>query len=198
MTMPMAVQGACLPAPTLIDEVELIARLRVGDEDAYEELFRMYAGALLAVARRFFGDTDDAAEAVQDAFVSAFRSMKSFAGMARLGTWLHRITVNACLMKLRGRKRRRLVALDESIPQASRTDEDTLSRTETVAQVRASIAQLPDSYQTVIRLRDLEGVDTAETARRLGTSEAVVKTRLHRARHALKALLEPSSMELIV
>jgi RNA polymerase sigma-70 factor (ECF subfamily) len=175
---------------TPLDTTEsgLIARLKAGDEAAYEALFRTHAGAMLAVARRFFGDTDDAADAVQDAFVSAFRGMAAFGGTSRLGTWLHRITVNACLMKVRARKRRPAVRLEE-VP--DRCDESVLGRAELCDRVRAAVERLPEGYRTVIRLRDLDGLDTAAAADRLGTNAAAVKTRLHRARHALKALLEP-------
>jgi RNA polymerase sigma-70 factor, ECF subfamily len=146
---------------------------------------------MMGVARRFLGDTDDAADAIQDAFISAFRAMGSFEGTSRLGTWLHRITVNACLMKLRGRRRGRLVPLDDSHAPVCRPEDDCLSRAEVAERVRACIDRLPPAYRTVIRLRDIEGVGTAEAAGRLGTNEGAVKVRLHRARQALKALLGP-------
>jgi RNA polymerase sigma-70 factor (ECF subfamily) len=189
MTTPVAVSGTCLPGPDLSDETDLVARLRAGDEDAYEEFFRAHSGALMAVARRFLGDTDDAADATQDAFVSAFKAMGSFEGTSRLGTWLHRITVNACLMKLRSRKRSRHVPLDDSHAPVCRAEDDHLGWAEVAERVRKCIDQLPPAYRTVIRLRDIEEVDTAEAAGRLGTNEGVVKVRLHRARQALKALL---------
>jgi RNA polymerase sigma-70 factor (ECF subfamily) len=191
MTTPVAVSGTCLPGSNLPDEVPLVARLRVGDEAAYEELVRAHSGAMMTVARRFLGDTDHAADAVQDAFVSAFKAMPRFKGGSRLGTWLHRITVNACLMKLRSRKRSRVVSLDDTAPPAGRADDDALSRAETVRRVRVCIDQLPPAYRAVILLRDIEGVGTGDTADRLGTNEGAVKVRLHRARQALRALLEP-------
>ncbi|MBN9118581.1 MAG: sigma-70 family RNA polymerase sigma factor [Planctomycetes bacterium] len=176
----------------LHDEADLVARLRTGDGDAYRHLFRTHAGAMAVVARRFFGDTPDAAEAVQDAFVSAFRAMSAFEGTAALGTWLHRITVNACLLKLRGRKRSRLVPLEgDSHTADAPVCDGALSQAETCARVRAGVDQLPEAYRTVIRLRDLEGLSTEETAARLGTNCGAVKTRLHRARQALRAVLEP-------
>jgi RNA polymerase sigma-70 factor (ECF subfamily) len=173
-------------------EVELVARLRAGDNGAYEQLIRTHAGALTAVARRFFGDTAAATEAVQDTFVSAFKAMGDFEGTSKLGTWLHRIAVNACLLKLRGRKRGRLVALESDDHEArTAASDDTISQAETCARVRECVEQLPEAYRTVIRLRDLEGLSTEETARHLGTSDGAVKTRLHRARQALKTILEP-------
>jgi RNA polymerase sigma-70 factor, ECF subfamily len=192
VTTSVAVSGTCLPGPNLHDEAELVARLRARDEDAYEELFRAHSGAMLAVTRRFLGDTDDAADAVQDAFVSAFKAMPAFEGNSRLGTWLHRITVNACLMKIRARKRCRLVPLDDAVPPAGRAHDDAVSRAETVGRVRACIDQLPPAYRAVILLRDIEGLGTGDAAGRLGTNDGTVKVRLYRARQALRALLEPA------
>ena len=191
MTTSVAVNDPCLSRPNLPDETELVVRLRAGDGDAYEDLCRAHSGAMMAVARRFLGDTDDAADAVQDAFVSAFKAMPAFEGNSRLGTWLHRITVNACLMKIRARKRSRLVPLDDAVPPAGRAD-DALSRSEMVERVRACIDRLPPAYRAVILLRDIEGLGTGEAADRLGTNDGAVKVRLHRARQALRALLEPA------
>jgi RNA polymerase sigma-70 factor (ECF subfamily) len=184
-------------------EIDLLARLRAGDAAASEELVRRHVGAMLAVARRLLGCEADAADAVQDAFLSAFRSLGAFAGQSRLGTWLHRIVVNHCLMRLR-RRRRPVVSLDELLPTFDDTGHharpvrpwadtaaDTLERAETRARVRTCIDQLPNPYRTVILLRDIEGFDTDQTAELLGTNRAVVKTRLHRARLALRSLLAP-------
>jgi RNA polymerase sigma-70 factor (ECF subfamily) len=173
----------------LSDETDLICRLRTGDDDAYEQLVNSHSCAMHAIACRFFGDTDDADDAVQTAFVSAFQAMGSFEATSRLGTWLHRITVNACLMKLRQRKRSRFVSLADGLLHAARREHDAVSRAETSEQVRAAIVRLPASYREVIRLRDLEGRNTEDTAIRLGTTKAVVKIRLHRARQALRAVL---------
>jgi RNA polymerase sigma-70 factor (ECF subfamily) len=189
MTTSVAVSSTCLPGSILPNETELVSRLRDGDEAAYETLFRTHSGMMMAVARRFLGDSDDAADAVQDAFVSAFRAIQSFEGGAQLGTWLHRIVVNACLMKLRGQRRNRFVPLDDSHVPVCRSEDNHLGRAETAKRVRTCIDQLPPSYRAVIRLRDIEGVGTAEAADRLGTNEGAVKVRLHRARKALKAQL---------
>lgn len=202
-----------LPSPSLSpegsgvaeeEEASLLARIRVGDEEAYATLVRRHAGALLAVARRFLDCQADCDDAVQDAFVSAFQSLDTFAGNARLGTWLHRIIVNHCLMKLRQRKRRRTVSLDGLLPTFDETGHHTrpvsswgqqpearLSQAETCAQVRACIHRLPEPFRVVLLLRDIEERDTDETAALLNISRAAVKTRLHRARQALRTLLEP-------
>ena len=186
-------------------EADLVTRLRAGDDAAYAELVRTQGGRMLAVARRLLRSEDDAADAVQEAFVSAFRAIASFEGGARLSTWLHRIVVNAALMKLRTRARRPEVSIDELLPKffedGHRVDEpaewrspaqlDALERQETRELVRDQIDQLPADYRTVLMLRDIEGLDTKETAELLGVTPNAAKIRLHRARLALRTLLDP-------
>src|SRR5262249_37886439 len=94
------------------DDAALLPGLRAGDESASEALVRRHAGRLLAGARRCLTGEADAADAVQDAFLSAFRALDSFREGASLGTWLHRIVVNACLSKLRSRRRRPETSLE--------------------------------------------------------------------------------------
>jgi RNA polymerase sigma-70 factor (ECF subfamily) len=186
------------------DDLALVERLRAGDEAAYEELVRTYGGRLLAVARRFLPSEDDARDALQDAFLNAFRSIDRFEGNARVSTWLHRIVVNACLMKLRTRRRKPETSIEDLLPnwqedghperQASiwRTDAlESLQRSELQALVLEKIRLLPDGYRNVLMLRDIEDLDTEETAEAMGISQGAVKTRLHRARQALRELLEP-------
>src|SRR5262245_17155629 len=98
------------------DEADLIRRLREGEERAYEHLVRAYGGRMLAAARRLLPCADDAADAVQDAFLSAFKSLDRFEGTALLSTWLHRITINAALMKLRSKRHRDEVSIDSLLP----------------------------------------------------------------------------------
>ena len=187
-----------------VEESALLARLRAGDEGAFEHVVRTYGGRLLAVARRILGSEDDARDAVQDAFLSAFRSLDRFEGGARLSTWLHRIVVNASLMKLRTRRRKPEQSIetllpafledghfDERFASWSEPVDHALERRETRAEVRAQIAQLPETYRTVLVMRDIEELDTEETARQLGISPNAVKIRLHRARQALRTLLAP-------
>jgi RNA polymerase sigma-70 factor (ECF subfamily) len=185
-------------------EAQLVARLRAGDDEAYEELVRRYSGRMLAIARRYLPGADDCADAVQDAFISAFQGIGSFAEQSRLWTWLHRIVVNACLMKLRSRSRRQMVSIDDLLPTFDETGHHSrpvprwsevphaqLARAEMRAQVRACIDRLPEAYRTVLLLRDIEELDTEQTAQVMGISTVAVKTRLHRARQALRGLLEP-------
>lgn len=180
----------------------LLARLRAGEEAAFELMVRAHASRLLGVARRFLPSEDDARDAVQEAFLAAFRNLEGFQEGARLSTWLHRITVNAALMKLRSRRRRPEEPIDELLPQFDDQGLSThlprewighahelLEREEVRKFVRASIHKLPESYRLVLLLRDIAGWDTHETARRLDLTTGAVKIRLHRARLALRTLL---------
>lgn len=191
-------------APPIDDETTLIAQLRAGDEAAFEQVVRQYGGRLLAVARRIVGTEEDARDVVQDAFLNAFKSLDRFEGNAKLSTWLHRIAVNAALMKLRTRKRKPEQPIDSLLPgfmddghfeerfQSWEEPVDrALEREENRDLVRKQIDALPDSYRTVLVLRDIEGLDTEETANMLGLSVNATKIRLHRARQALRTMLAP-------
>ncbi len=193
-----------LAAPDAGGEKLLLERLRAGENAAFAELMRAYGGRLLAVARRMLRSDEDARDAVQDAFLSAFRALDGFQEEARLGTWLHRIAVNICLMKLRSRRRKPEESIEELLPTfledghaaqpASRwrdASDEQLSRERTRVLVRECIDRLPESHRTILLLRDVEELDTDETAKLLGLSESAVKTRLHRARQALRTLLDP-------
>ncbi len=188
--------------PAYPDESALLLRLQAGDEAAFDALVREHAGAMLAVARRYLPDEADAQDAVQDAFISAFKAVRRFEGTSRLATWLHRITVNAALMKLRTARRRPTVPIEDLLPTFDDTGHQTrdsapwraasdAERAETRDLVRRCIDRLPDPYRVVLLLRDIEGFGTAAVAAQLELSEAGVKTRLHRARQALRTLLDP-------
>src|SRR5262245_27588178 len=99
-----------------IDEVVLLAGLRAGDDWAYEQMVRAFGGRLLAVAQRILRNEDDARDAVQAAYLSAFRSIGRFEGGCRLSTWLHRIVVNAALIKLRSRRRHPEESIEPLLP----------------------------------------------------------------------------------
>lgn len=183
------------------EESALVAELRAGNPAAYERVVRALSGRLLAVARRILLDDHEAQDALQDAFVSAFRSIGSFDEKARLSTWLHRVTVNAALMRLRKKRRRDEVSYDalspgtpDTSPGRSRPEPVLPSESETIEtrrQIREAIDRLPELYRIVLVLRDIEGLDTAQTASLLELTEAAVKIRLHRARQALRESLKP-------
>jgi RNA polymerase sigma-70 factor, ECF subfamily len=183
-------------------ERDLIERLRAGDEDAFETMVNEHGGRMLTVARRFLRVDQDARDAVQEALISAFRSIGSFAGEARLSTWLHRIVVNAALMQLRKRHRRSEGSIDDLLPSFNETGdwarqdffsidlrESALERRDTREMVRRCINRLPDNYRNVLIMRDIEELGTNEVADMLGASPNNVKVRLHRAHQALRTLI---------
>ena len=185
--------------------------VRNGDRTACEAFIIEHAPQMLAVARRYLRCEHDSADAVQDAFVSAFRGLSTFEGAASVSTWLHRIVVNVCLMKLRSKARRRVVAI-EDLPQTfdaeGRHTRPVLAwnagfdaapdRSEVRAAVRECVEALPDVYREVLILRDIEEMDTDTTAQMLDISPANVKVRLHRARQVLRTLLQPVLSESFV
>jgi RNA polymerase sigma-70 factor (ECF subfamily) len=186
------------------DERALLAALRAGDDRAYERLVCEQGGRMLAVARRLLRNEEDARDCLQEAFVQAFRALPRFEGHSRLSTWLHRIVVNAALMKLRSRRVRPEEPIEPLLPTFqedghsvetyrdwSAPAEELLEREQTRGLVRAAIERLPESYRTVLVLRDLEELDTAEVAGMLGCTANAVKIRLHRARQALREQLHP-------
>ena len=174
------------------------------DAVAAEQLVRDNIAWMLALAERMLRDRSLAEDAVQEAFISALRGLSRFEGRSSIKTWLHRITVNASLTKLRQLKRLGEQSIDEHLPEFDRQDcrieapwpylatvQEVLESAELRARVNAGIDELPDSYRIVLQLRDIEGYATGEVATLLEISEANVKVRLHRARAALKKLLEP-------
>jgi RNA polymerase sigma-70 factor, ECF subfamily len=186
----------------LLDETRLVVALKAGEDWAYEAVVRVYGGRLLAVARRFVRNEDDARDVLQTAYLSAFRSVGQFEGSAQVATWLHRIVVNTALMKLRTRRRKPEESIEDLLPsfledghhveqfaEWSAPADVLLERDETRRTVRCCIDRLPDSYRTVLLLRDIEERSTQEVADVLNCTTTAVKVRLHRARQALSTLL---------
>jgi len=176
-------------------EEDLVAALKSGDAEAFEMLVARHRERMHSVARRFFSEDEDARDAVQEAFLAAYRAIDRFEGQAKISTWLHRVVVNACLMKLRSRRRKPEQSLDAAVTATlvshrSGSAQEALEDHELATCVRDAIADLPEPHQSVLQLREIEERDTRETARVLNITPAAVKTRLHRARTALRSRLE--------
>ena len=192
----------------LPNEQDLIRRLKAGEDAAFEELVRTLTGRLLTVARRIARTEQDAEDAVQEAFLSAFKSILAFDGRSALSTWLHRITVNAVLARSRRQGGRADVSLDTLLPTfeasglhhekpkawAAVTDQGE-ARIQQQEALRRAMDQLPDEFRAVLVLRDVEGLDSRAVAESLQISDALVRQRLHRGRQALMKLLEPVMLE---
>lgn len=188
----------------LSEEETLIAGLRAGDREATTRFVQTNIGWMRAVARRLLKDEGLAEDCVQEALIKALNSIDRFEGRSKLSTWLHRITVNEALMKLRSRKRLEEESVDPLLPEFDASScrieppwqqladaDEILDQGRRRDLIRSKIESLPESYRIVLMLRDIEEMTTAEVAENLGITESNVKVRLHRARAALKKILEP-------
>ena len=173
-------------------DLELAARCRAGDTDAFEELYRQHARRLFSLVLRMTGSADDAEDLLQEVFLQAHRKLAGFRGESTLGTWLYRLTMNHCLDHLRGRQAKMSRATeslddeDASEP-AARTPivPSAISRID----LERAIDTLPHGYKTAFLLHDVEGFEHREIAEILGVSEGTSKSQVHKARMKLRAIL---------
>ena len=195
-------------------ELALVERLRGGEQAALESLMERFAPRVYRLAYGITRNEADAEEVVQDVFLTLFRKIGSFEGRSALGTWIHRVATNTALIKRRGKRADLEVLLEDYLPRFredghregdramllmdwSRSPEEECLSRETRDAVRQMIARLPEAYQVVVLLKDMEELSNEEVAEILGESVAAVKSRLHRARMAIREqvtrLLAPAS-----
>jgi RNA polymerase sigma-70 factor (ECF subfamily) len=179
---------------------DLVTRTAAGDATAFRELLERYELKLYRLALRIVHNDHDAQEIVQGVFLSTWRSLSGFEGRAQVGSWLYRITVNASLMFLRVRQRHPEIAVEDlgkgaldggaefpgHGPDRPKEPDEQLQTAELRRQIQNSVDKLPDGLRAVFLVREVEGLSTAKTARELGLSQPAVKTRLYRARRALR------------
>ncbi len=165
------------------EDIELLRAHAAGDKDAFAELFRRHRDRLWAVALRTLSDPEDAADALQEALISALRSAGQYRGEAAVSSWLHRIVVNACIDRVRRRQARPTVPLAETDPPAAYVDSDL------ALDIRAALATLPDEQRLALVLVDMSGYPVAQAASILGVPEGTIKSRCARGRARLAVLL---------
>lgn len=172
---------------------EVVARVLAGDTAAFELLMRRHNQRLYRAARAILRDDAEAEDVMQDAYVRAYQHLDQFAGRAKFSTWLTRIAVHEALARVR--RRSRFDAIDSVIESTGETmtfashapnPEQEAVSAQSSALLEAAILDLPDGYRSVLMMRDIEELSTAETAECLGLSEENVKVRLHRARALLR------------
>jgi RNA polymerase sigma-70 factor (ECF subfamily) len=184
------------------DDDELVARIARRDQAAFEVLMRRYNGKLFRVARAILRDDLEAEDALQDAYLDAYRHIGDYRGTAQLPTWLTRIVINQALMRLRRQKRDRVVVPfeDRSAAEVNRSEADLADnraeppptatlRAEIRRLIEGRIDELPVAFRTVFVLRDVEDMTVQETAEALSIPPATVRTRLFRARALLREAL---------
>ena len=168
---------------------EIIERCRQGDREAHYQLYKLYSRSMYNLSFRIVNNTGEAEDVLQEAFISAFRSLDYYRGEASFGSWLKRIVVNKAINALKKRR-------TEQIPESEEFDiAEDLGRDEaefpfSVDQVRKAIEGLPDGYRSVLSLYLLEGYDHSEIAEILGISESTSKSQFNRSKKKLREILE--------
>jgi RNA polymerase sigma-70 factor, ECF subfamily len=207
LTQPPA--AGSLPGPSVSDEAAiedraLLDRAQVGDVEAFESLVERHKDRLFGLALRMTRSEADAAEVVQDTFLAAYQNLKRFRGEAAFGSWVHRIAANNALMRLRHQRvveaateellapeftERGSLAEVPEVDWSRRADEKVLDE-ELGRAIRQGTDALPEGYREVFLLKDVEGVPDEEIAEMMGISVPAVKSRLHRARLALREKID--------
>jgi RNA polymerase sigma-70 factor (ECF subfamily) len=168
------------------DDAALLAAHVAGDAEAFAVLVRRHRDRLWAVALRTMRDPDEAADALQDALLSAFRNAAGYRGDAAVTTWLHRVVVNACLDRMRRRAVRPVAPLGDTDVATGRDEHSAL---ESRLDIQAALARLPEAQRVAIVLVDLQDLSVTEAAAFLGVAEGTIKSRCSRGRLALARLL---------
>ena len=181
-----------LPVP----DDELVRRVQAGNNEAFEELVRRYERKVYNITYRLMGNEQDASEALQDAFLRAYRFINRFQFKSSFFTWLYRIATNVSLSKLRKRDKVDMVSIDEplneagdlpfEIPDHRFGPEQLMKQRELRQALQDAVDKLPADYKSVVVLRDLEGLSNEEVSKVLSLSVAAVKSRLHRGRLVLR------------
>ena len=172
---------------------DLVARCRRGELGAFEDLYKRHGSRLYSVAYRITGSAADAEDLVQDIFLLVYRRLDTYRGEAALGTWMHRLAVNACLDYVQSKQGRRQQATDfiddlddvEPAAHASWRPDAVLDRLD----LERAVTQLPPSYRRAFLLHDVEGLEHHEVGEMLGIAEGTSKSLLHKARMRLRLLL---------
>ena len=170
-------------------DLELLRAHAAGDAGAFEEIVRRHRDRLWAVALRTMREPEEAADALQDALISAYRAAGSFRGDSAVTTWLHRIVVNACLDRIRRRQVRSTVPLPEEGPGEPADTRDRVAERDTAMAIEEALRRLPAEQRAAIVLVDIEGYSVADTAAMLKVAEGTVKSRCARGRARLAILL---------
>lgn len=176
---------------------EIVARIVAGDSAMFEVLMRRYNQRVYRAVRAVLGSDDEAEDVMQQAYLNAYRNLHQFEGRAQFSTWLTRIAVNEAIA--RRKHDTNVMAGEDDVmnqiadEQRPNPEQHTMT-SELRAMLEREVAALPAAFRTVLVLRDVEGLSTGETASCLAISEDLVKTRLHRARAALRETLGTESL----
>ncbi|AOT72726.1 RNA polymerase sigma factor [Geosporobacter ferrireducens] len=185
-------------------ERQLVEKSQQGDIESFELLIKNYQKLAFNIAFRMLGNTEDAADATQDAMIKVYKSISSFKGNSNFSTWLYRIVTNTCLDALRKKKKDNLLsydknieteegALEREIPDTRNMPEELVERKEHIQDLAQAINALPEQHRVVIVLRDIKGFSYDQIAEILDCSQGTIKSRISRARIALKETLKKNT-----
>ena len=189
----------------MVDDLQLVVQCQEGDLEAFRELVERYEARIYTLACSILGDTEEARDAAQEAFVRAHQSLPAFRSKSTFYTWLYRIAVNVCLNRAQAEGRRRdTVSLDALLESGRTTADhlfeakaptDTAERAQLQEAIQAALDTLDPDQRAVVVLKDIEDMSQEEIAETLGCSIGTVKSRLSRARARLRDLLRPVHAE---
>ena len=185
-------------------DLELIEAAKVGGYEAFEVLVNRYRDRVYRLAYSMTKNESEAEEVVQDAFLNMLRKLDQFRAEASPGSWIYRVAANSALMRMRAKRRKPLLSLEDQPPALargakesiwpgglwSRTPAEAVLRDELRGKIEQAVERLPEKYRLVLLLRDVEGMSNAETADALGLTVPTVKSRLHRSRLFIRGELE--------
>ena len=168
----------------------LVEQCKENNPKAQMQLYRQYCDGMFIVAQRYLKDTAMAEDAMQEAFIKAFRKLNQFKGDVTFGAWLKRIVINTCLDAIKAKKIDAEPIQEEVIRIADDEDNWSVSDETTVVEITSAIEKLPDNYRVVVQLFLLEGYDHQEISEILGITESTSRTNLHRGKLKLKESLK--------
>jgi len=209
VTEPILPRTGATVAPAVADaqaidpDLALVARWRAGDVVAFSELVRRHQRKVFGMLARMLGDRDDAADATQETFLNLHRHGHRFRSESRFSTFVYRVAVNAALNRKRSQARRRARTeefahgqqIGQALPSTPRGPEDAIGGGEVQQRVQRCLATLPEALRAPVVLYDIEGLSYGEIAEILRIAEGTVKSRIHRARHALRRELADLARE---
>jgi RNA polymerase sigma-70 factor (ECF subfamily) len=170
---------------TAAQDAELLARVVAGDHEAFNQIMRNHEDRVFSVCLRIMGHREQALDATQETFLTAFRKAGQFRGGSALGTWIYRIAVNTCYDQLRKQKRRRSEPMPEHMDPSDHAAEVALEAAAMRPEIQRALSLLPPDFRAVIVLSDLEGMALPDVAEVLGVPIGTVKSRIFRGRRLL-------------